>query len=97
MQTFQSYANHCAGVVVMDATLKAVNSKYPLVVMVTPELPQDCRDVLQSAEIPFIEVESIYPAPDRHSLVENDHRFRDTWTKLRAFELVNFDVRQARG
>lgn len=76
----------------MDATLKAVGSKYPLVVMATPELPQDCRDVLQSADIPFIEVESIYPSPDRHSLVESDHRFHDTWTKLRAFELVTFDV-----
>jgi alpha-N-acetylglucosamine transferase len=79
----------------MDATLKAVGSRYPLVVMATPELPQDCRDVLQSADIPFVEVESIYPAADRHSLVENDHRFRDTWTKLRVFELVAFDVSRA--
>ncbi|KAI5451181.1 hypothetical protein NCC49_002057 [Naganishia albida] len=89
--TLLTKASYLQGVMVMDASLKAVGSRYPLVVMATPELPQDCRDVLQSADIPFVEVESIYPAPDRHSLVENDHRFRDTWTKLRVFEMVAFD------
>jgi alpha-N-acetylglucosamine transferase len=60
--------------------------------MATADLAQDCRDVLNSAGIPVVDVETIYPAPERHSLVENDHRFRDTWTKLRVFELVHFDV-----
>ncbi|KAJ9115882.1 hypothetical protein QFC22_005024 [Naganishia vaughanmartiniae] len=75
----------------MNATLKAVGSKYPLVVMATPQLTDDCRNVLASAEIPVVDVDTIYPAAERHSLVESDHRFRDTWTKLRAFELVQFD------
>lgn len=77
---------------VLDASLKAVGSKYPLIVMATADLPEDCRDVLHSAAIPVVDVETIYPAPERHSLVENDHRFRDTWTKLRVFEMVHFDV-----
>lgn len=77
---------------VLDASLRAVGSKYPLVVMATVDLPQDCRDVLNSAGIPIVDVETIYPTPERHSLVDNDHRFRDTWTKLRVFEMVNFDV-----
>lgn len=77
---------------VMNATLKAVGSRYPLVVMATPELSKDCRMVLQSAEIPVVDVDTIYPSPERHSLAESDHRFRDTWTKLRAFELVQYDV-----
>lgn len=63
--------------------------------MATAELALDCRDVLESAGIPVVDVETIYPAPERHSLVENDHRFRDTWTKLRVFELVQFDVSQS--
>lgn len=82
----------CLGVMVLDASLRAVGSKYPLVVMATVDLPQDCRDVLNSAGIPIVDVETIYPTPERHSLVDNDHRFRDTWTKLRVFEMVNFDV-----
>lgn len=76
----------------MNATLKAVNSKYPLIVMATPQLSEECRDVLASAGITVVNVNTIYPSPERHSLVESDHRFRDTWTKLRAFELVQFDV-----
>ncbi|KAJ9121356.1 hypothetical protein QFC24_004694 [Naganishia onofrii] len=89
--TLLTKASYLQGVMVMNATLKAVGSRYPLVVMATPELSKDCRMVLQSAEIPVIDVDTIYPSPERHSLAESDHRFRDTWTKLRAFELVQYD------
>ncbi|KAJ9108598.1 hypothetical protein QFC19_002315 [Naganishia cerealis] len=89
--TLLTKASYLQGVLVLNATLRAVGSKYPLVVMATPQLSEDCRNVLRSASISVIEVESIYPPPERHSLVESDHRFRDTWTKLRAFELIHFD------
>jgi hypothetical protein len=37
-------------------------------------------------------VQSLKPADGRHTLDGHDARFEDTWTKLRAWELLEFDV-----
>lgn len=60
-----------------------VGSKYPLVVMVTPQLPQDARDVLNKENIVMRDVNSLHPAEGVHKLAAHDSRFADTWTKLR--------------
>ncbi|KAF7969214.1 hypothetical protein HWV62_27915 [Athelia sp. TMB] len=68
-----------------------VGSKYPLVVMVTPQLPQDARDVLSKEKIATREVDILMPAEGTHVLSSHDARFADTWTKLRGFDLEEYD------
>lgn len=76
-------------------------------VMVTPSLPAESRDILRKAGIIMKEVEQLRPAFEHH-LAAVDSRFADTWTKLRyacvssaschcscsnrGFELVEFNV-----
>ena len=72
---------YLAGVLVLEQGLRAVGSKYPLVVMVTPALPAAARRVLTKRRIPTRDIEGLYPAVARHTLA--DARFEDTWTKLR--------------
>ncbi|KAG6816287.1 hypothetical protein H0H87_007230 [Tephrocybe sp. NHM501043] len=89
--TLLTKTSYLAGTLVLDYGLRAVNSKYPLVVMVTPTLPSEARDVLRNHGILTREVDSLQPKEGSHSLSTHDARFADTWTKLRGFELVEYD------
>ncbi|KAJ7235889.1 hypothetical protein B0H12DRAFT_1141005 [Mycena haematopus] len=91
--TLLTKVSYIAGTLVLDHGLKETQSKYPLVVMVTPELGQESRDILKRHGIPMREIQPLKPEEGVHSLAAADERFRDTWTKLRAFELEEFDVR----
>lgn len=71
------------GVLVLEYGLRSVGSKYPLVVMVTPGLPEEDRDALRKRSIEIVEVQTLMPEDGRHTLSEHDARFADTWTKLR--------------
>ncbi|KAJ6519947.1 nucleotide-diphospho-sugar transferase [Mycena sanguinolenta] len=89
--TLLTKVSYLAGTLVLWYGLKESQSAYPLVVMVTPELEQDARYVLDKFGIRMIEIQSLLPEDGAHKLAEADKRFHDTWTKLRAFELVEFD------
>ncbi|KAJ7492501.1 nucleotide-diphospho-sugar transferase [Mycena latifolia] len=89
--TLLTKVSYLAGALVLDAGLKDTESKYPLVVMVTPEVPQEARDVLIKRGIPLRDIRSLQPGEGVHSLADSDARLRDTWTKLRVFELEEFD------
>lgn len=70
-----------------------VQSAYPLVVMVTPALDEVSRAVIRGRGLKIIEVESISPGKGRNGFDTGFFaRFADTWTKLRAFELVEYEV-----
>jgi hypothetical protein len=71
------------GALVLDYGLRAVGSRYPLVVMVTPTLPDVVRAVLHKRGILVREVDSLHPQEGKHVLSAHDARFADTWTKLR--------------
>jgi len=71
------------GALVVDQCLRSVGSKYPLVVMVTPTLPQEARDVLKKKGIIMRDVAPLLPSDEVHELAPHDSRFADTWTKLR--------------
>jgi hypothetical protein len=81
------------GALVLDYGLRAAGSKYPLVVMVTPSLPDAARAVLHKRGILMRKVDSLHP-PEKHVLSAHDARFTDTWTKLRY--LTNFSGRSDR-
>ncbi|KAF8640458.1 hypothetical protein AX17_000122 [Amanita inopinata Kibby_2008] len=86
--TKQSYLT---AALVVDYGLRAVKSKYPLVAMVTSSLPEDARIVLQRRGIVVREVETLKPQAVAHQLHPHDARFEDTWTKLRGFELEEYE------
>lgn len=71
------------GVLVLNQTLRSVGSKYPLVLMVTPSLPCEARDVIKKRGIAIRDIDHLYPEENVHKLATHDSRFRDTWTKLR--------------
>lgn len=81
--TLLTRASYLPGTLVLDYGLRATKSKYPFVVMVTPSLPDDVRDILRKRGILTREVENLQPKPGSHTLAAHDARFADTWAKLR--------------
>lgn len=81
--TLLTKAAYLPGALVLHQCLVSVQAKYPLVIMVTPSLPEDVRSVVRNAGIAMREVDSLHPEDGIHSLAEHDARFGDTWTKLR--------------
>lgn len=81
------------GTLVLHLSLKNVGAKYPLVVMVTPTVTERDREILRKRGIKLRDIESLAPEAGKHSLSTHDARFTDTWTKLRAFELEEYEVR----
>lgn len=81
--TLLTKASYLPGVLVLEYTLRSVGSPYPLVVMVTPALEQDARDLLVKRGIQVEDVQSLKPTGGAHQLASHDIRFEDTWTKLR--------------
>ncbi len=67
-------------------------SKYPLVIMATSKLSERARNILStmlpSGRIITRDIEPIYPASVASGLAYA--RFNEVWTKLRAFELIEF-------
>ncbi|KAF9240892.1 glycosyltransferase family 8 protein [Melanogaster broomeanus] len=89
--TLLTKTNYLPGVVVLEYTLRSVGSAYPLIVMATPSLPQEARDILQRRNIRVVDIQSLRPPEGLHTLSAHDARFADTWTKLRAFEVTGYD------
>lgn len=78
--------NYLSGVLVLAHGLKAVGAKYPLVVMVTPTLQQDARDVLDRCNTEMYPIDGLLPDSSRHTVADHDARFKDAWTKLRCLQ-----------
>ncbi|GAA6042530.1 hypothetical protein JCM8097_004651 [Rhodosporidiobolus ruineniae] len=90
--TLLTRTNYLQGALVLHHSLVQHRSKYPLVVFATPELPQVARDILAQRGIAVRDIEYLSPPADKQKkLDEHDRRFADTWTKLRVFELVEFE------
>ncbi|KAG6885445.1 hypothetical protein C0993_001525 [Termitomyces sp. T159_Od127] len=80
--TLLTKASYLAGTLVLDHGLRSVHSKYPLVVMVTPSLAPEAREVLRMRGVLTRDIQSLQPRM-AHTLSAHDARFADTWTKLR--------------
>jgi hypothetical protein len=74
--------SYLPGVLVLERSLKSVQTRYPLVVLVTPSLPQSTRDALSRRKIQIREIQPLKPE-NGPALAGHDARFADTWTKLR--------------
>ena len=86
--TLLTRSSYLPGVLVLDRCLQAVKSKYPLVVMITPSLPVEAKDLLDKRGLKTHHVETLLPDENfnrtAHKISEHDARFKDTWTKLRS-------------
>jgi len=83
--------NYLPGALVLHRSLLSVGAQHPLVVMVTPSVGQDVKDILTRRGMVVRMVDQLKPRDGTHSLSVHDARFGDTWTKLRAFELTEYD------
>jgi len=107
--TLLTTTSYLPGVLVLYYSLRSTTPRYPLVVMVTPPVSQDARDILKKSGIILREIQSLCPTSTSGEKLCED-RFVDTWTKLRsastittlvagpdfanrAFELFEFRVR----
>ena len=81
--TLLTRESYLAGTLVLNHSLQSVGSKYELIVMATPELPERARDVLFKEKIKIKDIARLDPTEGSHTLAGHDQRFQDTWTKLR--------------
>lgn len=93
--TLITKAKYLQGFLVLhDSFLRAdphAFTKHPFVVLVTPALPFVCVRILE--DLPGVKVkvvESVHV--EGHEVDAHDARFADTWTKLRGFECVEYEV-----
>jgi len=94
--TLLTKTSYLQGCLVLQHSLVKVKSKYPLVVFATPELPNQAREILQKKGIRVRDIKYIEPPKQGKELDEHDQRFADTWTKLRCFEMTEYEVSSTR-
>lgn len=90
--TLLTKTSYLQGCLVLHHSLERVQSKYPLVVFATPTLPEEARAILGHKGIRVRDIKYIDPPKSGKELDEHDQRFHDTWTKLRCFEMAEYDV-----
>lgn len=77
------------GLLALHHSLKKSGSEYPLVAIYTTTLPERCLKALDIRGIPKKQVNYLQPTSQRD--FSNDPRFYDTWTKLMAFSLTEYE------
>lgn len=77
------------GLLTLDYSLKQAGTKYPLIALYTDQFPEDGHKALQARGIHGRRVEFLNPSLQKD--YSNDPRFYDTWTKLMAFSLVEYE------
>ncbi len=94
--TLLTRSSYLPGVITLAHSLSKHNTAYPLIVLVTPSLPEQSLQALEleSTHNKFLvvhPVELLLP-PENQRSASVASRFEDTWTKLRAFELTSYDA-----
>lgn len=94
--TLLTRSSYLPGVITLAYSLSTSESIYPLIVLVTPSLPEsDLRALkLEAFHNPLLKIQSTEPLlpANKSSTSSVAARFEDTWTKLRAFELVSYET-----
>lgn len=80
---------YLSGLLTLDASLKQVGSKYPLLALYTDSFPEEGRAALDLRKIPRRRIP--YLLPRVHKDFTNDPRFYDCWSKLTPFSLIEYD------
>lgn len=93
--TLLTRSSYLPGVITLAYSLSTHKTLYPLIVLVTPSLPESSLRALEleSHHNSFLKIHPIEPLlPRNRSTSSVASRFEDTWTKLRAFELLSYDT-----
>ena len=94
--TLLTRPSYLPGVITLAYSLSAHATAYPLVVLITPSLPQYCIQALEleSTHNPLLIIHPIEPLllPKNRKTTLIAARFEDTWTKLRAFQLTSYET-----
>lgn len=75
----------------LDHTLKQVGTRYPLIVLTTASFPEKHLALLTALGIEYRKVDLLEPKGEVKLIAE---RFKDTWSKLQAFALDDYEVRR---
>jgi glycogenin glucosyltransferase len=77
------------GVLVLKYSLESTQTRYPFVLLITPNVSKKVKEILISHDINFITVQGI----EGPRLVKEDHlkRWNYTYSKLNVFGLTQFD------
>ncbi|KAL8677849.1 MAG: hypothetical protein Q9186_005761 [Xanthomendoza sp. 1 TL-2023] len=94
--TLLTRSSYLPGVVTLAHSLSTHRTAYPLIVLVTPSLPDSSLQALEleSKHNPLLlihPIELLLP-PDGQRSASVASRFEDTWTKLRAFQLTTYSA-----
>ncbi|QPG74428.1 hypothetical protein FOA43_001757 [Brettanomyces nanus] len=87
--TLITNSRYVPGVITLDYSLKKANSKYRLVAMYTEQLDLESLKALTCRHIAIRKIHQLKP-PTESPELSNDPRFRDCWSKLYIFKLVQF-------
>lgn len=94
--TLLTRPSYLPGVITLACSFSAHATAYPLVVLVTPSLPQSYLRALklESTHNSLLTIHPIKPLvlPQNRKTTLIASRFEDTWTKLRAFELTAYET-----
>lgn len=77
--TLITKASYLPGTLVLAHTLAQVGSIYPLVIMVSPDLPRECLDVFDLLGLRVVSIQRLMPATQEPG---TDERMAQTWSKL---------------
>ena len=88
--TLLSNRAYLHGVVALKNSIVSTRSKYPLVVMVTPDLDSLSRRLLMSNGCIVHEVDPVLAPPDLSTSYASP-QFSEVWTKLQAWSLQHYD------
>lgn len=87
--TLITNTNYLPGLFTLEYSLRKAGSKYPLVVLYTDSFPPEGHAAVNARGLPKQRVPHLLPTlPKEYA---NDPRFYDTWTKLTAFSLVEYE------
>jgi inositol 3-alpha-galactosyltransferase len=87
--------SYLPGVIALAYSLSLHRTAYPLLVLVTPSLSTSCLEALKSEIVqnPLIQIHHVKLLEPTNQETNNQvPRFKDTWTKLRVFELITYDT-----
>lgn len=77
------------GVLVLNYSLQQSQSKYPLLVLYTNDLPQKALDALDRRRIPRRRIERL--TPKKHKECLHEPRFSETWSKIFPFSMIEYE------
>ena len=92
--TLLTRPSYLPGVITLAYSLRTHSTAYPLVVLITPSLPESCVRALEleAHHNPLLTVHPVEPLLPTGPVTLIAARFEDTWTKLRAFELTSYEA-----